>query len=352
MRKIFLLDKKKLLKTILVVLIMVVAIISQTGCSNKEAISKSDFCLDTNCDITIYGVSQPDGEKILEGAYSEIRKYEDMFSKTRKNSEISRINDRGATGTKVSEDTVELIELGMYMGDISNGSFDVSIGAAMDLWDFKGEKENPSLPDEGALKGAISTVDYKKILIEDNMVYLQNPGMKLDLGGVAKGYIADKTTQFLESKGIEKGVINLGGNVVAIGEKEEGEAWNIGVERPYSDRSELLGSVKVKSSTLSTSGIYERMFKEGDKIYHHVLDPKSGYPIETEVEAVTIKTAKGYSAYADGLSTVCLALGMEDGLKLIEELQRGYPKMKLEAAFIDKDDKIVQTENMRIERIK
>lgn len=155
----------------------------------------------------------------------------------------------------------------------------------------------------------------------------------------------------MEAQGVTKAIINLGGNITAIGEKEEDTPWTIGIERPYSDRSEIVGSIKVSDKTVVTSGIYERQFVEDGVRYHHVLDPQTGYPAETDLEAVTITAVKGNSGFCDSLSTACLILGKEKAHRLVLKLQDEYPQMEIEAAFIDKKDNIAQTDGMNLELV-
>ena len=194
-------------------------------------------------------------------------------------------------------------------------------------------------------------MSYRNIDIEGNTVRLADPGAAVDLGGVAKGYIADRITDLLEEKGVSSAVINLGGNVAVLGSKEDGSPWNIGIERPYSDRTEVIGSLEAIDATVVTSGTYERKFEENGVLYHHVLDPATGYPAQTDLESVTITAKRGNSAFCDGLSTVCLISGMEKAQALVRELQEKYPEMELEAAFIDKDDDMVQTDGMKIKPV-
>ncbi len=144
---------------------------------------------------------------------------------------------------------------------------------------------------------------------------LENTDAAIDLGGIAKGYIADRLAEFLTDRGVESAVINLGGNVETVGSKEDGSSWTVGIERPYSDRTELMGKVSLNDGTLVTSGIYERNFEEDGVLYHHVLDPDTGYPAESDLEAVTIMAGRGNSAFCDGLSTVCLILGKADAMQ-------------------------------------
>ena len=170
------------------------------------------------------------------------------------------------------------------------------------------------------------------------------------LGGMVAGYIADRICDYLKNQGVEKAVINLGGNVAVLGEKAKDTPWNIAIERPYSDRTEMMGYVSVKDATVVTSGIYERKFEQDGVLYHHVLDPRSGYPVDTDLEAVTIRAARGNSGFCDGLSTVCLMLGRDKAQALIQTLQEEHPEMKLEAAFIDKNDAMTQTDGMDVKK--
>ena len=167
------------------------------------------------------------------------------------------------------------------------------------MWDFSGE--NPKVPDAEQLKKAVNTVDYRQIQIEGNQVSLKNPKAQVDLGGIAKGYIADRLIEQMKQEGVEQAIISLGGNVAVIGEKAKGVPWNIGIERPYSDRREILGSVGLSDGTIATSGVYERCFEEGGVLYHHVLDPKTGYPVKGELDAVAVKGGEGQSIDCDGI---------------------------------------------------
>ncbi len=335
-----------------VIFIAAFVIITQTGCGDKgsdsEPVTKNDFCLDTSCDISIYDITGSEGEEILDGAFKEIRKYEKILSKTVSGSDIDRINKASGKSVKVSDDAYEVIKMGLEIGKLSGGRFDITVGRLTDLWDFK--SDDPKLPEQQDIDAALKTVGLDNVKLEaGNKVTLTDPDAELDLGGIAKGYIADRITEYLEKQGVKKAIINLGGNICVIGSKAEDTPWTIGIERPYSDRTELIGSVQVSDATVVTSGIYERMFKKDGRIYHHVLDPKTGYPAETDLEAVTITARKGYSAYCDGLSTTCLMLGTDKARALVEKLQKEKPDMGIEASFTDKNDKVTQTEGMDID---
>lgn len=353
-------SKHKIFKIMGIVCLLSMIIIAQSGCSAKEPVSKSDYCLNTACTITLYDMEKTQAEQLLDAVYQQIRDDENLLSKTVKGSDVYKINHAKGEPVEVSEETAYVVNEGIAIGELSGGAFDITIGKVSDLWNFTGE--NPQVPDEQELAEALKTVDYTQIewgtAAGDETrktIRLKNPEAQLDLGGIAKGYIADRAAEYLQAHGVVKGTVNLGGNVVAIGEKAEDTPWNIGIERPFSDRTELIGSLQVTDATVVTSGIYERKFEQNGRLYHHVLDPKTGYPAESPLEAVTVTASRiddlYTSGFCDGLSTTFLMLGTERSQEIIRRLNEENPQLHLEAAFIDKNDQMVQTEGMHVEQI-
>lgn len=352
-------NRYKIIKLLGIVCLLSFAIITQTGCGSKEPVSKTEYCLNTTCTITLYDVEKKRGEKLLDDVFQEIRKQENLLSKTVEGSDIYKINHAKGAPVEVSKDTWIVVESGIGFGEFSDGAFDITVGKVMDLWDFTGD--HPKVPDEKELQEALKTVDYRQIETEVTgdrqkkyTIRLTNPEAQIDLGGIAKGCIADRAAAYLEDHGVKKAMVNLGGNVVAVGEKEQDTPWNIGIERPFSDHTELIGSVKVTDATVVTSGIYERKFEEKGKLYHHVLDPKTGYPSDSDLEAVTVTAPRGEgiasSMLCDSLSTTFLILGREKSEKLIRQFNEdGKHTFHVEAAFIGKDGKVVQTDGMNAE---
>lgn len=334
---------KLLKKIVLCLLVCTIVIIPQTACGGKETVSDNYFCLDTICTITIYDQDEETGKALVAEAFEICKTYENMLSKTIEDSDVYKINHADGQPVEVSDETLEVIKKGIEFGDLSGGKFDITIGAVSALWDF--HSENPAVPDDADIQEALKTVDYTQIKIDENRVTLSNPDAQLDLGGIAKGYIADRVTEHLQEAGVEQAIIDLGGNIVALGEKAEGTPWTIGLERPYSDRSEIIGSVKVTNETITTSGVYERCFEQDGIMYHHVLDPDTGYPAETYLEAVTVKAPAGYSAECDAFGTVFLILGEEESKKILEQ----YPDFQ--AAFIDGDDAVSTGNGMEIQEV-
>lgn len=334
-------------KLAVLITLLTFIIITHTACGDEGPPSKTDFCLDTSCTVTIYDdMKASDADQILEDSFKLIREYENILSRTVDGSEVSKINEAGGEWIEVSSDTIDIIRMANMVAYESGGVFDITVGKVTQLWDFKAEE--PEVPAADAIEAGLSHIDYKTITTGGGKVKLSDPEAEIDLGGIAKGAIADKVCAFLEEKGVTSAVVNLGGNVVVIGEKTEDTPWTVGIERPFTDRKELVGVVQVTDKAVVTSGIYERNFEENGKIYHHILDPETGYPAETDLEAVTIIANKGYSGFCDAISTACLILGKDKAPQFISQIQARYPDRGIEAAFIDNEGNIVQTDGMEI----
>ena len=336
------------IKVLLLVFLSAVVIISQTGCSGKaaEPVSQSGYYLDTTCEITIYEMDENDANKCLTPAFDKLGEMEKILSRTVKESDVYAINHAKGEYVTVKDETIEVLKLAKEMDEISDGSFDITVGEISAKWDFTGE--DPKVPDAGWIKEALTHVDVDNVQIDGNKVRLKDPACSIDLGGIAKGYIADRVTEVLQEEGVSRAIVNLGGNVVTIGEKSSGTPFVIGIERPYSDRTEIVGSVPSADQTLVTSGIYERNFTQDGKLYHHVLDPDTGYPADTDLEAVTIIADRGNSGFCDGLSTSCLIMGEKKAKALISELQKEHPDMHLEAVFINAADEVTATDGVEL----
>ena len=341
-------------------------IIAQSGCGrdviNKTAdpVTDDNYYLDTVCTISIYEILDTDGRAVpasenteaaqdaIDLAWEKCAELDKKLSRTLDASEISKLNSAGGEWTEVSDDTAELVAMGLDYSELSGGAFDITIGGVTDLWDFHADPEDAKVPDADDLAEAVKHVDYRNVEIDGNKLRKNDPDAKIDLGGIAKGYIGDRMTEVLEEAGVTSAVINLGGNVICIGAKDnsaDGDdgAFVIGVEAPYSDRSEIVGKIRAKDMTLVTSGVYERQIEVDGKKYHHILSTETGYPVDSDLIAVTLTGAKGRSGDLDALSTICLIKGSEEAKKLIEGMDG------IEAVFILDDGSIGQTSGMGFE---
>lgn len=339
-------------KMLLAQILIMAWVILSAGCAvqkNGEPISTTGFAFNTTYTISLY---EGGGKEQINHCVEQCRQYEQIFSRTDENSELYRINaisaayenlfrkkknykkkelswnkktdysvgENGELRIKVSGEFAEIVQKALYYAKQSQGAFDITIGAYTQLWNFTDEKR---IPDETEIAKKKEFVDYRLIEMEKNCLIIKKPGVILDFGGIAKGFIADKLKEYLVSQGVTSAIINLGGNVLCIGKKEKQENFCIGIQKPFADRNETKGSVSVADMSVVSSGVYERYIQTEDgKRYHHILNPKTGYPFETDLFGVTILSEK--SADGDGLSTICLSLGKEKAMEYVNSLEGVY----------------------------
>lgn len=292
--------------------------------------SVNGFKLNTFAQIDSYsGIPK----KTLNEALNLCDYYENIFSRTKEDSELSRVNSNQTTD--ISKELYELISAGLEYAALSNGAFDITIGSVSKLWDFTAE--SPKVPDSGQIAEALTHVDYTSVSVSDNgdgTYSISKPDdVILDLGAVAKGYIADKIKDFLEENGVKHAIINLGGNVLCIGKKTNTDNFGIGVRKPFAANNEVLVALSIDDSSVVSSGNYERYFYADDgTFYHHILNPATGYSYDNDLSDVTILSKD--SLTGDCLSTTCFCLGLDDGMKLIESLDG------IEAIFVTNEGEI------------
>ena len=297
-------------------------ICSSCGAGELPRVSRVGFFLDTVITLTAY----TDNESLLEEGLAECGRYERILSRTLEGSDVWRLNHANGTPVEVSEDTLAILRTAAEISELSEGAFDVSIAPVSTMWDFTSGAA--VLPDADALADAAERVDYRKIVIEGNQVTMPE-GMMIDLGGIAKGYIADRVKGFLEDRGISHAILSFGGNIVAIGLKPDGSEWRVGIQDIDKPTGEYMMVSRNKGGSTVTSGIYERGFEIDGTWYHHILDSKTGWPVQNELASVTIFSES--SMLGDALSTAAFALGTEKGIQLLETLDG------VEGLFIRKD---------------
>lgn len=309
-----------------------------SGCSgylpDEEELTYTDTLFDTVISVRVL---DPADQEIMDGCKELCQYYDTLFSRTDKNGEIYKINHAKGKAVEVSEDTISLIKAGLYYCDMSNGLFDITIGPVSRLWDFKAEK--PSIPSSQSISKAVRHVDYKNVVIDGSTVKLEDPKAALDVGAIAKGYIADRIKDYLKENGIKHAIINLGGNILTLGTKTDGSKYNIGIQRPFDEAGSPITSVKVADQSIVTTGVYERYFEIDEKKYHHILSPDTGRPCRNTLYSVTIVTDS--SLTADALSTVCFLMGYKKGMKLVNQLDN------VDAVFISKDLELHYSDNFQ-----
>lgn len=304
-----------------------------TGCNSQSIFSmktketkQTEFFLNTVSYITIYNMEEKSATEIINNCFSYCRQYELMLSKTIESSEISKLNNAKGNWVTVSQDTIDLISLANKYSALSDGKFDCTIAPVTALWDFNSEEH--IVPNPSDIAEAITHVDYNAIEIDGNKIRLTDENAAIDLGGIAKGYIGDKAKEYLLEKGVEKAIISLGGNILTISPDDD-TPFTIGLQRPFDEQGTSYGILEIQNMSVVTSGTYERSFEKDGILYHHILDTKTGMPVNNGLYSVTIIAKE--SAVADALSTTCFVLGVDEGMKLIEEIP------DTEAIFITSD---------------
>lgn len=307
--------------------------------TNSDPISATFYVYDTVATIKIYD------EKATEQNIDEIRdllsKIDLELSRTNKYSDLYKVNAAsGKEAVKVSQGTFDVVKLALSYAEETDGLLDPSIGPLINLWDIG--HEGAKVPDKDDLETARKLTDYRKVVLDEaNLtIKLEEPGMVLDLGSIGKGYAADQVAKYMHDHDLNSALINLGGSSInAVGGKPDGADWNVGLQDPVKSRGSQLGTVKINNETIDSSGVYERFFMEDGVRYHHILDPRTGYPTQNGLMSITIVSDNATDA--DALSTAAFVMGLKDGMAYIEK-QPG-----IEAFFILDDNSIHATSGLK-----
>lgn len=270
--------------------------------SQAEA-SRDIFAMDTYMSVTAFGEN---ADAAVDTAQAEIERLDAMLATGNGDSEIARLNVSGTA--ELSVDAGYLVERALELYTETDGAFDIAIYPVMEAWGFP--SQNYQVPSEDALQERLALVDASKVSYDadSRKVSFGEAGMEIDLGGIAKGYTSARIMDIFRSYGITSGLVNLGGNVQVLGTKTDGSKWRVAVQSPDDER-DYLGVLSVSDKAVITSGGYERYFEQDGITYHHIIDPKTGYPAENGLKSVTIVSADG--TLADGLSTSLFIMGEE-----------------------------------------
>lgn len=291
-----------------------------TGCqlqtkSDQQLYEKNFIYFDTVIGLQFY--ADENGNDLMNHCVEMCKEYENTFSRTLESSELYAINHRTENTVTVSDDVAELISVGLQYYKLSDGKFDITVAPLSDLWDFK--SEDATVPDDKDISEALKKVGADQISLSGNTLTFSSDDVMIDLGALVKGFAADHLKSYLTENGVTSGLLNLGGNVLTIGSRPNGSAWSIGIQKPFDEKDPIADVVKVKDKTVVSSGIYERYFKQDGVIYHHILDPDTGYPIQNDLWGVSIICDS--SLTGDALSTTCMTLGYEKASELINSLE-------------------------------
>jgi thiamine biosynthesis lipoprotein len=268
---------------------------------------------------TTPALGEPAVHAIFEAAGEEIRRIEALMTTWRPDSELSRVNAAaGHDKVVVSPETFEVVEAAIHTSEISEGTFDITFESLHGLWKFDQDLD-PHPPTPAAVKALLPRVGYHHVHLDaaNRTVFLDQVGTKISLGGIAKGYAVDKAAAVLEHAGLTSFFVQAGGDLYTRGNKPDGTPWSAGVRDPRGPEGSYFALLHVSDHAFSTAGDYERSYVVGGKRYHHIIDPRTGYPA-TATRSVTIwaKTA----LTADEIDDAVFILGPEKGLALVESL--------------------------------
>ena len=294
---------------------------------NYEQLSNTLFVFDTV--VTLQACCS---QETMDAASERCSYFESIFSRTIETSDIGRINAAEGTPVEVAAETADIITKALDYCERTEGRFDITIGAVSMLWDFK----EGVVPAKKDLAEAIKHIDYRNVQVNGTTITLLDPLAKLDLGGIAKGYIADDLCAYFISQGCDSGLVNLGGNTKTIGLKADGSAWRVGIQDPNGAAGSVVAAVDSQDTSVVTSGLYERQFEKNGKKYWHILDPKTGYPVQTDLVSASI--VSGASIDGDAFATSLFLMGHDDALAWIEGMA------DLEGMLVHEDGTITQTD--------
>ena len=304
----------------------------------KRLFKESRTSLYTLVSITAVSGSEDRAGKAIDEAYRELDRLGRLLNFYAEDSELSAINrNAGIKPVQVSADTLEIIRTAVYAAEQTEGGFDVTVGPLVRLWDF----QKKTIPTVGMIDKARELIGYQHIVVDTaaSTVYLDKKGVQIDLGGIIKGYAADKAAEVLMKNGIDSGIVAVAGDIRLFGSQPDGRPWHVGIQNPRQrdENDELLATVFLDAGGLSTSGDYQRYFIDKGVRYHHLLNPQTGYP-QSLCRSVTIVAPN--ATLTDSLATGIFILGPEKGLAVLEKLKMG-------GIIVDKDGRIRMTEGLK-----
>jgi len=305
--------------------------------SDARLVERDEFLMGTLIQAKAFGRLAP---RALEEVFARLREVEARMTINAPGSELGAVSDNaGKSPVKVSPDTFLVIEKAVHYAALTGGRFDPTIAPLVSLWHIG--FPDARVPGSAEITSALERVSYRNVLLDPakSTVYLTEKGMGLDLGAIAKGFAADEAISIFKKHRLTSALISLGGNVSSLGAKADGKPWRVGIQDPLDTKGAYMATLETTGDTLVTSGAYERFLEVDGKRYHHILDPDTGYPAESDLLSATI--VAGASIDADALSTSAFILGRDKALRLVEDLPG------TEAILIDKDRVVWVTSGLK-----
>ncbi len=308
--------------------------------SGQKIYKRSLSMLGSPFEVTVVAGDSTFGEKALDMAVAEVRRIENLISDWKPETEISAVNrNAGKQPVKVSREVFDLVARSIKISELTDGAFDVSYASMDRIWKFDGSMT--AMPTPGAIQKSVGKVGYQNIVMdaENLSIFLKNEGMKIGLGGIGQGYIADSIKALLISNGIHSGIVNVSGDVSAWGKMPNGKPWTVGIVNPM-DKNKVFATFPLIDSAVETSGSYEKFVVFDGKRYSHIIDPRTGYPA-TGIVSVSVFSKQ--TEISDALATSIFVMGKDVGLNLINQLKG------IECIIIDDQGKIFSSEGIKLE---
>lgn len=334
--------QRKRIRTAISLLIITVLLTTLAGCSTSylyedengaEYYAGTSTQFDTYVSISLFAGGS---NELMSNAFEMCEDFDIQFSRTLSGGELYTINrtsrrsDEPLSNQELSDGLAEVIKKALYYCELTDGSYDITVCPVSKLWDFSAE--NPTVPAAEDIAAALPLVDWRGVTLSGNTLSFDRADMEIDLGSIAKGYIADKLKEYLVANGVTSGIISVGGNILCIGARPDKVPFNVGVQKPFAESAETVAVMQISDMSVVSTGIYERCFTQMGTMYHHIINPRDGFPFNNDLVGVTIIGES--SVDCDALSTACFTLGYEKGLELIDSIP-GY-----HAVFITSDYEI------------
>ncbi len=314
------------------------------GCTNigntQEIYSFKTSLIGSPFELIVVATDSTQANLYFEASVQEVKRIELLISEWKPETEVSKVNDQaGISAVKVSKEVFDLVERALKISKISEGAFDLTFASMEKLWQFD-KKEHASLPSPEIVSNNVKNVGYPFIQMDkkNQTIYITNPKTKIGLGGIGQGYIADKISEKLKGMGCTSAVVNVSGDVYAWGKKPDQKPWQVAITNPMNTQK-IIGYFPLENSAVETSGNYEKYFTHQQKRYAHIIDPRTGYPVQ---DIVSVSVFAKTTELSDALATAVFVLGVTDGLALLNQLDG------IEGIIIDDQGKIYTSNHIKI----
>jgi thiamine biosynthesis lipoprotein len=298
-------------------LFLALSLLAFASAASASAFRKNTSVMSTALEVTVDAASESEARAVFSSVEQEMKRIEDEMSEWQESSPISEVNrEAGIKPVKVPKELFNVISSALKVSEISGGAFDITWASMRGLWDFKPGHERAPSPEE--VRQRLGLVDYRDVVLDKDgsTVFLKKKSMAIGLGAIAKGYAVDKAMELVLKSGVTNAIIKAGGDIRVQGHAEGAAAWEVGIQDPR-ERGGLIARLRLSNVSISTSGDYERFFVKDGVLYHHIMDPKTGYPARG---ARSVTVIGPDTMTTDALSTAIFVLGPQKGLELAKKL--------------------------------